>query len=224
MRIRAGFIASIFAGACLSCCCSESIVSPTPDSSVPGGSAMTEGRWKEVRSRKSFSRASGLHLRWGGRSLFHSSPLSEFVVLPCKMLSASENDVSESLSATFPQCGQVDRVRWRTLAFVLRSPLPVTKNTKVFALLLTSITGGIVSFLIVVSQFSIWSRLRVARAGGQWRLSDHAHGLESFRSNCLQEVNDHNAGIELCTCDTGVCQLVVPHCLWEKSHDTSASK
>ena len=63
---------SSFAGACLSCCCSESTASPAPDSSVLGGSAMTEGRWNEVRSRESFSRASGLHLRWGGRSLFHS--------------------------------------------------------------------------------------------------------------------------------------------------------
>ena len=98
------------------------------------------------------------------------------------------------------------------------------KEHEDFALLLKSYTSWIVSALLVVSQFSILSRLRVARAGGQWRLSDYAHGLESFWSNCLQGVHDHNAGIELRTCDTGVCQLAVPHCLWEKSHDASASR
>ena len=66
------------------------------------------------------------------------------------------------------------------------------KEHEDFALLLKSYTCWIVSALPVVSQFSIWGRLRDARAGGQWRLSDYAHGLESFWSNCLQGVHDHN--------------------------------
>ena len=122
---------------------------------------------------------------------FSSSPLSVSMVLTIKILLTSHNNFEDSFSATFPQCGQLDKFRLRTLTFVLCSQLRDC----------------------VVAEIIPWrDRLRFARCVASFHL-EPAPRRACRRPTATQRPR---ARSEHRTCDTSVCKLAVPHCSCEK--------
>ena len=121
------------------------------------------------------------------------------MVLPIKILLTSQNNFEDSFSAAFPQCGQLDKVRLRTLTFVLCSQLRDC----------------------VVAEIIPWrDRLHFARCVASFHLEP------TPRRACRRPTAAQRprARSEHRTCEPVFAKLAVPHCSCEKSHNVSASR